>query len=150
MLCSCCTLERQASWLRQSQSHIFFLVEGWSAWLQQGSLPNSLSCGLRLHGWLSTGSLPPGPYSRGNNLCVLPHYLIAQILVVLVVSCCLSAPAPHPSTPLFYLFFLKLQLVSVWEVVKLGLCASNRCWEPVHGKQWKIREAVDLRYPAQK
>lgn len=131
-------------WLRQSPSCIFLVVEGWSAWLQEGSLPNSLRCGLRLHGWLSTGSLPPGPCSRGNNLCVQPHYLIAQILVVSVVSCCLSAPA---GLFFFFLFFAACFCMRGSEGgAALAADAGNQCV----GKQWKIREAVDLRYPAQK
>lgn len=46
---------------------------GWGGgWLQEGSFPNSFSCGLSLHGWLNAGLLPPQALQRRQDLCVLP------------------------------------------------------------------------------
>lgn len=54
--------------------------------LQEGPFPNSFSCGLSLHGSLSTGLLPLGPAVEAQFM--RPSF-IAQIPVVSVVSYCL-------------------------------------------------------------
>lgn len=41
----------------------------WGDGRQEGSFPNSFSCGLSLHGWLSTGLLPLGPAAEEQFMC---------------------------------------------------------------------------------
>lgn len=139
MLCSCCTLERLLIfWRRQSPCHIFSIVEGWSSGLQEGSLPNSFSCGLRLHGWLSTGSLPLGPAAEAtiyvSSLTILLHRFLLS-LWYRVASLRLQA------------FFAPCFCMRGSEA---GAALAADAGNQYVGKQWKIREVVDLRYPAQK
>lgn len=126
MLCSCCTLERLLIfWRRQSPSHIFSIVEGWSSGLQEGSLPNSFSCGLRLHGWLSTRSLPLGPAAEAtiyvSSLTILLHRFLLS-LWYRVASLRLQA------------FFAPCFCMRGSEA---GAAPSSRRWEPV---RWKTVE----------
>lgn len=136
MLCSCCRLERQTIvWLRQSPSYIFSVVEGWSAWLQEGSLPNSFSRGLRLHGWPSTGSLPLGPAAEATIYVSSLTILLRRFLLSRwyhVASLCLQA-----FFFFFFFFFAACLCMRGSEAVAaLAADAGNQ----YIGKQWKIRE----------
>lgn len=67
--------------LRGEQSSHIFYIGGDGP--QEGSLPNSFSCGLRLHGWLSTGSLPLGLAAEAQFMCPSSLILLHRFLLSL-------------------------------------------------------------------